>query len=39
MIWRRLQQLGNVIGVLGVLGAIGILGYYVSLAVQVLRSG
>lgn len=39
MIWRRLQQLGNVIGMLGVLAAIGILGYYVSLAVQVLRSG
>jgi hypothetical protein len=39
MIWRRLQQLGNVIGILGVLAAIGILGYYVSLAVQVLRSG
>jgi preprotein translocase subunit Sss1 len=39
MIWHRLHQLANVIGILAALTAIGILGYYVSLAAQVLRSG
>jgi hypothetical protein len=39
MLSRRLLQLANLIGILGALAAIGILGYYVSLAVRLLRSG